>query len=100
MQEAVEWARKCPEGCGVLEVRRIAEMEDFGEALGEEGRKREAEMREQMEKLARGEFGKVVLLISRLSLCFIEVGIAMSTNVNRINSIPEVALPVPFLPQE
>lgn len=55
VQEAVEWARKCPEGCGVLEVRRIAEMEDFGEALGEEGRKREAEMREQVEKLAGGE---------------------------------------------
>ncbi|KAH7319509.1 hypothetical protein BKA65DRAFT_514658 [Rhexocercosporidium sp. MPI-PUGE-AT-0058] len=55
LQEAVEWVKKCPEGCGVLEVRRIAEMEDFGEALGEEGRKKEAEMREQVEKLAKGE---------------------------------------------
>jgi hypothetical protein len=55
VQEAVEWASKCPAGCGVLEVRRIAEVEDFGEALGEEGRKREADMRAQMEKLARIE---------------------------------------------
>lgn len=55
VEEAVEWASKCPEGCGVLEVRRIAEAEDFGEALGEEGRKEEEEMRAQVEKLAKGK---------------------------------------------
>ena len=54
VQEAVEWASKCPaDGCGVLEVRRIAEMEDFGDALGEEGRAREEKMRVEMEKLAK-----------------------------------------------
>lgn len=58
VEEAVEWAKKSPlaghpGGHVVLEVRKIAEAEDFGEALGEEGRAREASMRAQMEKLAK-----------------------------------------------
>lgn len=39
MEEAVEWAHRCPNPMpgeeGVLEIRPIIEMEDYGEAFGE-----------------------------------------------------------------
>jgi len=56
VEEAVDWAKKIPfkEG-GVVEVRRVAEAEDFGEALSEELREKDEEMRKKVEKLAKGE---------------------------------------------
>jgi hypothetical protein len=56
IEEAVSWAIKCPfkEG-GVTEVRRIAEMEDFGDTLSPETKKKNEEMRKQIEKLAKAE---------------------------------------------
>lgn len=37
-EEAIEWARRCPSDVGVLELRRIAEMEDFPEDVQEASR--------------------------------------------------------------
>ncbi|CZR68898.1 uncharacterized protein PAC_18799 [Phialocephala subalpina] len=53
LDEAVAWAVKCPfkEG-GTTEVRRIAQAEDFGDAMSPELRKREEELRAQLEKTA------------------------------------------------
>ncbi len=54
VEEAVEWARKAPtfkEG-NVIEVRRIATIEDFGEAFTKELREKEEKSREE---LARGK---------------------------------------------
>ncbi len=48
MAEAVEWAKRCPNPTGAeseLEIRRIYEAEDFGEALTPELREREARLR-------------------------------------------------------
>jgi hypothetical protein len=57
VEEAVSWVKKCPamEEGNVLEVRRIAEAEDFGDALSPELQQKEAEMRKQSEKLAEGK---------------------------------------------
>jgi hypothetical protein len=54
LDEAVAWAAKCPfkEG-NVTEVRRIAELEDFGDAMSPELRKTEDELRVQVEKTAK-----------------------------------------------
>ncbi len=52
VEEAVEWARKAPtfkEG-NVIEVRRIAAMEDFGEAFTKELREKEEKLREELER--------------------------------------------------
>jgi hypothetical protein len=55
LEEAVEWARRCPNpfehGESMLEIRPVFEMEDFGEELTPELRAQEAQLREQ---LARG----------------------------------------------
>ncbi|MFW6079146.1 MAG: YciI family protein [Gemmatimonadota bacterium] len=52
MDEAIEWARRCPnptgEG-GVLEIRPVYETEDFGENFTPELREREGRMREQIQ---------------------------------------------------
>jgi hypothetical protein len=51
MEEAVEWARRCPNPTGEegeLEIRQIAEDEDFIDVLGEEGVAREAALRQQV----------------------------------------------------
>jgi hypothetical protein len=55
LDEAVAWAVKCPfkEG-NSTEIRRIAEAEDFGDAMSPELRKREDELRVQVEKIAKG----------------------------------------------
>ena len=48
MDEAVEWARRCPNpmrGGGVLELRPIFEPSDFGDSLTPELEAREAELR-------------------------------------------------------
>lgn len=53
MDEAVEWARKCPnpmEGESVLEIRPVFEAEDFGAELTPELRAREEALRGRVEK--------------------------------------------------
>ncbi len=52
LQEAVEWAKRCPNpmpGDSEIEIRRIFEAEDFGEAFTPELREREERMRERLE---------------------------------------------------
>jgi len=48
MDEAVEWARRCPDpmpGGGVLELRQVFSPEDFGDALTPELREAEEQLR-------------------------------------------------------
>ena len=50
MDEAVEWAKRCPNPTGaesVLELRPIFEMEDFGAEFTPELREQETRLREQ-----------------------------------------------------
>ena len=52
MDEAVEWAKKCPNpmiGESEIEIRQVFEAEDFGEAMTPELREKEESMRRQME---------------------------------------------------
>jgi hypothetical protein len=51
MDEAIEWARRCPNPTGEqseLEIRQVFESEDFGEALTPELREQEDRMRAQV----------------------------------------------------
>ncbi|NUN68206.1 MAG: YciI family protein [Bacteroidetes bacterium] len=53
MDEAVAWAKKCPNPMGTeseLEIRQVFEAEDFGDAFTPELREKEEKMRQQMEK--------------------------------------------------
>ena len=54
MDEALEWVRRCPDPMpgeeGVLELRPILEMEDFGENVTPEVRERDARLRAEIEK--------------------------------------------------
>jgi hypothetical protein len=50
MDEAVEWAKRCPNPTGeesVLEIRPVFEAEDFGDALTPELREQEERLRAQ-----------------------------------------------------
>jgi hypothetical protein len=50
MEEAVEWARRCPLGEGdMIEIRKVAEAEDFGEAFTPELREAEERLRARSE---------------------------------------------------
>lgn len=52
MEEAVEWARRCPNPTGEeseLEIRQVFEADDFGEALTPELREQEQRLRTQLE---------------------------------------------------
>lgn len=52
MEEAVEWAKRCPNPTGEeseLEIRQVFESEDFGEALTPELREKEDRLRVRME---------------------------------------------------
>lgn len=53
MDEAVEWAKRCPTDVSgaesTLELRPLFETEDFGEELTPELREREAQMRAKLE---------------------------------------------------
>jgi hypothetical protein len=52
MDEAIEWARRCPNPTGaesVLELRPVFELEDFGDAVTPEVREREERLRSQLE---------------------------------------------------
>ena len=57
MEEAVEWARRCPDPMpgeeSTLELRRIFEAEDFGEAFTPELRAQEERLRASVEKGSR-----------------------------------------------
>ncbi|MDN5852316.1 MAG: YciI family protein [Actinomycetia bacterium] len=54
LEEAVEWVKKCPNdpslGDSVLEVRQIAEMEDFGDAYTDDVREHEEKLTEQIKQ--------------------------------------------------
>ncbi len=50
LQEAIEWARRCPNptgDVGVLEIRPIGELEDFGDAFTPELQEQEKRIAEQ-----------------------------------------------------
>lgn len=51
LQEAIEWVKKCPNPTGAesqIEIRQIAESEDFGDALTPELQEREAVLRQRL----------------------------------------------------
>lgn len=53
MDEAIEWARRCPNphaNGGELEIRPVFEMEDFGEAFTPELRAAEDALRDRLSK--------------------------------------------------
>jgi hypothetical protein len=58
MDEAVEWARRCPDPMpgeeGVLEIRPIFEAEDFGAEFTPELRAQEERLRAEVERKQRG----------------------------------------------
>jgi hypothetical protein len=56
MQEAIEWAKRCPNPTGeesVLEIRRVFEAEDFGDEFTPELREQEERLRAQTEQLQK-----------------------------------------------
>jgi hypothetical protein len=56
MQEAIEWAKRCPNPTGeesVLEIRPLFEAEDFGEEFTPELRAQEERLRAQAEELQK-----------------------------------------------
>jgi hypothetical protein len=53
LQEAIDWVKRCPNpmpGDSDIEIRRIYEAEDFGDALTPELREKEERLRAQTEK--------------------------------------------------
>lgn len=57
MDEAVEWARRCPNpmlGDSELELRQVFEAEDFGAEFTPELREQEERLRQEVERQARG----------------------------------------------
>jgi hypothetical protein len=56
MQEAIEWAKRCPNPTGeesTLEIRPLFEAEDFGEEFTPELRAQEERLRKDAEKLQK-----------------------------------------------
>lgn len=54
MDEAIEWVRKCPNPMpeeSEIEIRRVFEIEDFGDNATPEIREREARLRAESQKL-------------------------------------------------
>jgi len=54
LQEAIEWAKRCPNPTGAeseLEIRQVFEAEDFGEAFTPELQEQENRIRAEAEKL-------------------------------------------------
>jgi hypothetical protein len=58
MEEAVEWARRCPDPMpgeeAILEIRPAFEVEDFGAAATPEVKERDARLRAEIERQQRG----------------------------------------------
>jgi hypothetical protein len=55
-EEAIEWVKRCPNpmpGDSEIEIRRIFEAEDFGEALTPELKEQEQNLRAKTEQLAK-----------------------------------------------
>jgi len=53
MDEAVEWAKRCPNPTGVesvLEIRPVFELDDFGDNVTPEVRERDERLRSQLEE--------------------------------------------------
>jgi hypothetical protein len=52
LEEAIEWLKRCPnpfeDGTSEIEIRRVFEAEDFGEAFTPELREQEEELRAKM----------------------------------------------------
>jgi len=51
MEEAIEWVKRCPNpmpGDSEIEIRRVFEAQDFGEAFTPELREQEDKLREQL----------------------------------------------------
>lgn len=60
MEEAIEWVKRCPNPMpgteAEIEIRRVFEAEDFGEAFTPELREQEAQLRERLgEPVEKGE---------------------------------------------
>ena len=58
MQEAIEWAKRCPNPTGdqsTLEIRQIFEAEDFGAEFTPELREQEERLRAEAERLQKGK---------------------------------------------
>jgi hypothetical protein len=56
MQEAIEWAKRCPNPTGergVLEIRPVYEAEDFGKELTPELRAQEERLRDEADRLQK-----------------------------------------------
>ena len=55
MDEAIEWAKRCPnpmpESEGVLELRPLFELEDFGDEMTPELKAKEERLRQQADRL-------------------------------------------------
>ena len=55
MDEAIEWAKRCPNPTGaegVLEIRPVVELDDFGDSVTPEVRERDERLRSQLEERA------------------------------------------------
>jgi len=55
LEDAIEWAKRCPNPTGqegILEIRPILEMEDFGEALTPELKEQELRQRAESKRKA------------------------------------------------
>jgi hypothetical protein len=53
MDEAIEWAKRCPNPTGeesVLELRPVFELDDFGDAVTPEVRERDERLRSELEE--------------------------------------------------
>jgi hypothetical protein len=53
LEEAAEWAKKCPNTTGgesVLEIRQIGELEDFGDVISPEVKEREQKLAAELSK--------------------------------------------------
>ncbi|HVB33063.1 MAG TPA: YciI family protein [Patescibacteria group bacterium] len=56
LEKAIEWLKRAPFGGGVeIEIRPVSELEDFGELLTPEMRKKEKELRAKAGKLSKTE---------------------------------------------
>ena len=54
LDDAIEWAKKCPLQGGGIEVRQIHGAEDFGDAFTDELKEREKALREKAEQRTKG----------------------------------------------
>jgi hypothetical protein len=53
MDEAIEWARRCPNPTGaesMLELRQVATLDDFGDAVTDEVREHDERLRKEIEE--------------------------------------------------